>query len=408
MFELLRRLTVMVVIGAGVVTYVYVPEAVVRLNAEDPLDWYESSYAPQSKLGATGYAESFLRSEQAMLPPAEFLACHLEGRVKEISGPEWKTIVQALEAAPPGSEATDGGRFFATDAPLVGEVLAWMQEMQETGSTELAKTSGGNFLYLRYADDAKPWFASLSVVGPTDVSWSSAPVELRNPCRRFVVYLLPLAGLIYLTPPRPRKLAPDALRFPRLSIVLTDVIGFTLTTFMFAAPMLIVIGRGGLAPLLDFGFDGFGPVTLVFWLLGTISFSLLVIAGGQAVRQVVLLPDGLRDVSWRRDVTVRFDEIALVEPIVVSFPTGLRRLIWIVGILARSPILISQVLMFGYARHPGLDVRLRKGSTLRIVALPGMERILDACRAAGIRIADPNHQLMQPATSAQSSATSPG
>jgi hypothetical protein len=397
MFELLRRLTVMIILGAGVVTYVYVPEAIVRLNAEDPLDWYENSYAPQAKLGAMGYAESFLRGERAMLPPAEFLAQHVEGRVKEISGPEWYTLVQTLEAAPPGNEATERDRFFAADAPLVAEALAWMQAGQATGSKEVARTSGGRFLYLRYAADTKPHFVSLSMVGPTGVSWHSAPVELRNPWRRIAVYLLPVAGLIYLTPPRPHKLAADALTYPRLSIVLTDLIGFLLTTLCFAAPILIVIGRGGLAPLLDFGFDGFGPVTLVFWLMAILAYSMVVIAGGQAVRQVVILPDGLRDVSWRHDVTVRFDEIALVEPIVVSFPTGLRRLIWIVGILARSPILISQVLLFGYARHPGLNVQLRSGSTLRIVALPGIEKILDACRAAGVLVAAA-HDHEMPAT----------
>lgn len=389
MFELLRRLFVSVALGAAVVTYVRVPEAVVRVRPEDPFDWYEQAYAPQQSLGAMGLAESVMRRERSLLPPVAFIEQHVRGRVKDVSGVEWRGFRQGLQAAAPVADPATGGDYFAADVRPVADVLAWLQAAVVGNDPAAGNTSGGKFVYLRFTDEIGLRFAGLAVVGPGDFGWNSVPVALRNPLRRYAYYLLTLAGVVYLLPPRPRRLAPDALLYPRLSIVLTDVIGVVLATFFFAMPLFIVVSRGRPAALLDFGFNGFGPVTLVFWLMAAISASLLVVAATQAVRQVVLLPDGLRDRTWRRDVTLRFDEITAVQPIVIEFPRGLRLLIWIVGLLARSPLLISQVLLFGSARHPGLILQLRNGSRLRMLALPDLQRVVAACRAAGIPLVEP-------------------
>lgn len=388
MFELLRRATMLCLIGSAVVTYVYVPESITRLSSEDPLDWYEQVYAPQQALGAMGLAESYLRGERELLPPTAFIERHLQGRVKDVAGPEWQERLQQLRATPPADDGTHVGRFYDQDTKPVADVLAWLQNAQAAGDPSAAQTSGAKFVYLRFVADAGPQFASLSVIGSADLAWQAAPVELRNPLRHYALYLLPAAGSIYLLPPWPRKLRPDALTYPRYSIVLADLIGTILTTMFFAVPFFIVIGRGKFSALLDFGFDGFGFATVVFWLLATVAASILVVTAGHAVRQVVLLPHGLRDITWRRDVTVRFNDIAEIRPIEVSVPVGLRRLLWIAGFLFRSPLLISQVLLFGYARHPGLEVHLRNGSRLRLIALPDMERIVQACRAADVALVD--------------------
>lgn len=389
MFELLRRATVLCLMGSALVTYVYVPKSITRLSLEDPLDWYEHAYAPQRALGAMGLAESYLRGERELLPPAAFIEHHLQGRVKDVAGPEWRERLQQLGAPPPTDDQTPVGRFYGNNETLIADVLAWLQNTEAVSDPGAAQTAGANFVYLRFVADAGPQFASLSVIGPADLAWQAAPVELRNPLRHYALYLLPAVGFIYLLPPWPRKLRPDALTYPRYSIVLADLIGTMLTTMFFALPFFIVIGHGKFSTLLDFGLAGFGFATVVLWLLAAVAASILVVTAGHAVRQVVLFPEGLRDITWRQDVTVRFDDIAEIRQIVVSMPVGLRRLLWIAGFLFRSPLLISQVLLFGYARHPGLDVHLRNGSHLRLIALPGMERIVEACRAAGVAIVDP-------------------
>jgi hypothetical protein len=389
MFELLRRATMLCLIGSAVVTYIYVPESITRLSLEDPLSWYEQAYAPQQALGAMGIAESYLRSERELLSPAAFIERHLQGRVKAVAGSEWQERLQQLRATPPADVGVPVGCFYDEDTTPVADVLSWLQNAQAVGDPSAAQTAGAKFVYLRFVTDAGPQFASLSVIGPADLAWQAAPVELRNPLRHYAHYLLTAAGFIYLLPPGPRKLRPDALTYSRYSIVLADLIGTILTMMFFAIPFFIVIGRGKFSALLDFGFDGFGFATAVFWLLAAVAASILIVTAGHAVRQVVLLPDGLRDITWRQDVTVRFDDIAEIRPIEVSMPIGLRRLLWIAGFLFRSPLLISQVLLFGYARHPGLDVHLRNGSQFRLIALPGMERIVEACRAAEVSIVDP-------------------
>jgi len=384
--ELLRRVIVLVLLGAAVATHVYAPHAVVRVVVEDPADWYEQAYAPHAAIGATRLAESVLRDERAMLPIAAFLDRHLKGRVKDVVGSEWEEVWKCVEPANVASDSVAEGCFYRPDERPIAGVLDWLVTAQATGDSAAANTSGGKFVYLRWSEDATPRIAGLNVLDPTDYGWDSVPIALRNPLRGYTRYLLVPAFLAYLLPPRPRKKASDALVFPRASIVLADLVGTALTIIFFALPLLIVAALGKPTSLLDFGFDGFGFATLVMWSLAGVASSILFISAGQAVRQVVLLSDGLRDITWRHDVTIRFEEIASIRPVVREMPAGLRRVLWIAGLLLRSPLLISQLLLFGRARTPGLELDLRDGTRLRIVALPGLERILERGKAAGIPI----------------------
>ncbi|MCE9606041.1 MAG: hypothetical protein K8U03_14185 [Planctomycetia bacterium] len=386
MIELLRRVIVSVLLGAAVATYVYAPHAVVRVVVEDPADWYEQAYAPHAAIGATRLAESVLRDERAMLPIAVFLDRHLQGRVKDVVGPEWEEVWKCVQPADVPSDSVAEGCFYTLDTTPLAEVLDWLATAQATEDSAAANTSGGKFVYLRWTKDSTPRIAGLMVLDPSDHGWESVPVPLRNPLRGSARYLVLLALLAYVLPPRPRKIAFDALVFPRASIILADMIGTALTIIFFALPLLIVAARGKPASLLDFGFDGFGFATLVMWSLAGFASSVLFIAAGQAVRQVVLMSDGLRDVTWRHDITIRFEEIASIRPIVREMPAGLRRVLWIAGLLLRSPLLISQLLLFGRAQTPGLELNLRNGTQFHIVALPGLERILERGRAAGIPI----------------------
>lgn len=386
MIEVLRRLIVSFLLVTAVTAYVYVPNSVVHIIVEDPADWYEQSYAPHAAVGATRLAESVLRGERAMLPIAVFLDRHLRGRVKDVAGPEWEEVWRCVQSASDADGSISEGCYYRPDATPIIDVLAWMAAAQENREPAVANTSGGEFVYLRWSGDASPRIGGLAVLEPSDYGWDSVPVLLRNPFRGYATYLVPLALLAYVFPPCPRKLAAEALVFPRATIVVADLIGTVLTVIFFILPILIVAERGKLSSLLDFSFDGFGPATLVFWLLSGIASFILFIAAGQAMRQVVLLPDGLRDVTWRHDVTIRFDEITSLRPIVRELPTGLRRILWVAGLLLRSPLVISQMLLFGGARTPGLELNLRDGMRLPIVALPGLERILECVKAAGIPI----------------------
>jgi len=384
--ELLRRVIVLVLLGTAVVAYVYTPHAVVRVVVEDPADWYEQAYAPHAAVGATRLAETVLRDERAMLPIAAFLDRHLQGRVKDVVGSEWEEVWRCEQPTGVDAGSTAEGCFYSPHVTPIADVLAWLAAAEAAGDSAAANTSGGKFVYLRWTEDSPSKIAGLMVLDPSDYGWDSVPIALRNPLRGYTGYLVVCAFSAYLLPPRPRKKASDALVFPRASIVLADLVGTALTIIFFALPLLIVAARGKPASLLDFGFDGFGFATLVMWSLAGVASSILFISAGQAVRQVVLLSDGLRDITWRHDVTIRFEEIASIRPIVRVMPAGLQRVLWIAGLLLRSPLLISQLLLFGRARTPGLELDLRDGTRLRIVALPGLERILERGKAAGIPI----------------------
>jgi hypothetical protein len=379
---------VLLLLGAAVVAFVYVPNVVLHVVVENPADWYEQAYAPHAAVGATRLAESVLRGERPMLPIVAFVERHLQGRVKDVAGAEWEEVERCLTTANAGVGSVASGCYYQPDAAPFSELLAWMADAQATRDPAVAATSGGKFIYLRWSSDTLPLVAGLTMLDPTDYGWDSVPLALRKPFSGYARYFVLSALLVYVVLPHPRKLAPDALVFSRASVVPADVVGAGLTILFFALPILIVADRGKLSSLLDFGFGGFGPATLVFWLLSGLSSFILLIAAGQAVRQVVLSTEGLRDVTWRRDVTVRFEEIKSIQPTVREFPSGLRRILWIVGLLLRSPLLISQLLLFGNAKTFGLMLNLRDGTQLRIVAPPGLNRVLEHCQTAGIPIVD--------------------
>jgi hypothetical protein len=381
----MRRIALLLLLGVAVVAYAYVPDAVLHVVMENPADWYEQAYAPHATIGATRLAESVLRGERPMLPIAVFLERHLQGRVKDVSGAEWEEVGRCLTTADATLGSVASGCYYQPDAAPISELLAWMADAQATRDPAVAATSGGKFIYLRWSSDTLPLVAGLMMLDPTDYGWDSVPLALRQPFSGYARYFVLSALLVYVVLPRPRKLAPDALVFSRASVVPADVVGAGLTILFFALPILIVADRGKLSSLLDFGF---GPATLVFWLLSGLSSFILLIAAGQAVRQVVLSTEGLRDVTWRRDVTVRFEEIKSIHPTVREFPSGLRRMLWIAGLMLRSPLLISQLLLFGNAKTLGLTLDLRDGTQLRIVAPPGLDRVLEHCQTASIPIVD--------------------
>lgn len=309
----------------------------------------------------------------------EFIADRTKDRIIWVEGTQWKEFFDGVEAACAGRGGPEWDRRFGSS--YCSEHLYFRPDEKPVNELAGKVTGEHGFSYLGLKEEGKTRYLTITHISDTDLH--NAPWAVSRPMRQWSVGFLLVGLLGYIFLPWPKHPA-GAVRYSLIRAgILPDIAGLLVAGVFFAMPILVLSGGGGPkiggSPL-DFQ-TGAGYFTLIFWAIGAIAASLLVVAASYCSYQVLVLPDGLRCAALSGLRQVPFSEIASVQPIEYRPP----RWLMIVAALSRNASLMG--LSMDY--QSGIGVSLKDGGTWRFWfrGLFGGETLVSALHEAGVKIA---------------------
>ena len=340
----------------------------------------------------------------------QFIAESTKGRLIETSGPAWagfrKSGVQTLSGA--STELADhlsvgrGSKFlyFATSTAPLSEIAGRFSD-------------GNPFYYVAIADGGVQYLEVL--FQRPQGAMQDAPSRLQYPCLHQAVWFF-IAGLLgYALIPWYLNGANELRYSTARSMVVPDLMGVVMVSVFFAMPFLIIShNASSMSPfaLLDFT-DGWGILTVVFWLFALGIGSIIAVALWYATFSLSLRPDSLGRRTLFADEDYPYAEITSVEPAVKDWPKWLIVASWLVVLFgsARHSLQMGGMLL-ARQRNFGIKIRSRnrRDVFISINYLPDFNRLFHALKQHGVPLHPELASAIEenPGLATDTPATTPG
>ncbi len=363
--EVLRRLAVLVGLLMAVWFYLWPAEYVYSVSLVD-------FRAAQQK-------ERW--KDDRNMPLDQYMAKKVEGRLKQVSGPQWQELLKAMLRAQNGplpemlqDRLYTIGRgyakyyYFGPDDEPMASV-----GMPRDGYTYLTMTMDGRRYFMGLSSQLYRWA-------------SNAPSWLLYPTRGYAWVPLLLGLLGYLFIPR-RKHPEGAYTYGRFSSQIgPDILGLLFAGVFFGLPLLIIPDNSDIWSVFNFD-GGWTVLTLIFW--GPMAACGVALLGVAARYASIWLQVGAKDftrASLRGVEHFKYSDIAKAQPYERHAP---RWLVW--GLMffgAGNPTAMGQALLIQGNIEVGWELHLRDGRKVRIMinSLEGAEKLPKAWAKAGVRV----------------------
>jgi hypothetical protein len=322
----------------------------------------------------------FVSEKDRDLPLNQFIAKKINGRLKEVSGPEWLTVVQSLlshrqgqtpeewkDNQPKRFRGSDREFYFSPDQHPFAEVAP----------------RPGKVVYLAFDLDGREHYILLNAQRPQYAR--DAPANILYPLRGYAWLPLTIGLLIYFVIPRVKRPS-GSLGYLRLwGLVISDVLGLAFAGFFFALPLVMILEKGGgLSSLFDFQ-TGWAWLTIVLWLLT--GFGLLIMAVGVWYRNfwISFVQDGLVRHTYKGDQLYRYADMQKTSIRTKNYH-------WLVAMLmtigARNPTAMGQAAILASQGHSGIGIDMKKGKLLwiRLEAFEDPKRLAWMLKDNGVEV----------------------
>ncbi len=317
------------------------------------------------------FAQSYVRSPYTTTRAgslADFVRRRTEGRTLDATGTPWAAFARDLRAG------TAAGVLQRLSSERLGEAVVFPHDALPA----FPEGDIGSLLYIHVpADDL--WISLSREHAPEieglDRRWA-------YPHRTAGLALLPLAFLVLFLP-SPVRPPPGALTYSRApSVVLPDLLGLVGGAFFFTLPLLILAEQApGQSPVQAAG--GWSWLTWSFWLMAAGFLLLNGVAFYYATLHLLITDAALVVRKGARSHAYAWADMAACSP--YASPRG--RIIGVLLILfGRGPAMVGQGLLVASNTERGLEIRMRDGRSLRIMAnsFPGFPAVVDALHRRGV------------------------
>ena len=364
--EVLRRLAALVGLFTALIFFLNPVATVLKVDLPD--------FARVQKQGAVW-------EKSRKLPLEKFIAQRVDGRLREVSGPEWEAVVRGLfshrqgrtpakwiDNQPKRLKGRDREFYFSPDQEPFAKV----------------SPGPGRVVYLALNLEGRKHYVLLNPKRPEDAR--DAPSSILYPLRGFAWAALALGLLIYFFLPKVKR-PRGSLGYLRLRrLVISDLMGLAFAGFFFAFPLGMILDKGGgLSSLFDFE-GGWAWLTICMWLLSV--FGLVMIAAGAWYRTfwITFTPQGLVRHTCRGS---RFYPYAEMKQASLRDKNHH----WLVTMLlllgGNNPTALGQAVILAGQKHTGIGLNMKKGKSLwiRLEAFEEPERLVRNLKENGVKLA---------------------
>lgn len=327
-------------------------------------------------------------------------------RLIEVSGSHWTEFYNAVQQTLAGKSKTFARNvnrgygsymlYFPTDAAPLKELA------DRLGDAKV-------FTYVAVRDGAGAKYMEVLFQRPQSVL-HDAPNWLFYPLRGQAGWWFIVGMLAYAAIPWYRK-RPDELRFSTgRAMIGPDMLGMVMSVFFLTLPILVITGNARASEPLDLlGFhSGWWPLSLVMWLMACSGLATVIVALWYAMFSVVLTSTGIRRRTLLSEDDYAFADMVAVEPARWAWPTWLRNVVRLIGLLNWR--LLGAVLIGSSEEAYGIAIRFKDGRKLKLwmTDLPGFERIFHALRKAGVPLDPKLANIIDEDLASSAPATKPG
>lgn len=295
---------------------------------------------------------------------AHFIRRRTEGRTRVVTGREWVRLVEAMR-----DEPFDGS---LQRLPRSAGEESWAFRPEA-----LPSLPGGlleAYTYVRVQPD-DIWITldpeDASEVRGLDGRWA-------HPRRTLGLVLLPLAFLIYFFVPRIKPPSGSLVYARGPSVIAPDLLGLIGGGFFFALPLFILAENApGQLPWSTEGGWHFLTGAMALMVAGFLALNL--VGFFYSTLYLELTEDALRIGRWTGACAYSWADMEACSPYQSNRGKVLGLLLIV---LANSPGMVGQGLLVASNTERGLEIRMKNGKTLRIMAnsLPGYANVVEALR----------------------------
>jgi len=395
--ELWRRVALVLGILIGLALFCYVAPAMVSVTA---LDW-EKEQADELR-SYSGYVSEEDKRLNA-LPLDEYIREKTGGQVTSVDSDKWSDFFAQVRLASMweyelssfGDRVSEEDKddFWKPTRPV--EVFfkpdeipyaQWGLRPGDGQSAYISTDSGSETIYLRLK-----YHDYQTSVGAMSSPYRTAPGWLYHPYRTIGIIIMILGLLLYIFLPR-RKKQPDDISYSTGSMVAGDLAGVIILLPFYGLPFLV---NGGTVQAIT----GLWPITLIMWLLASISIYLFYSNAWHASYLIELTTDALSLITFKGVRKIRFDDMAAVDLVALSNPGWFRKLFLALAFLsvisgrASSTQPAGSALLASSASYGGLEIKGRSGGKpiyiwfsdqMGGVIINHFDQVPEAIEAAGV------------------------
>ena len=322
----------------------------------------------------------FVSEKDRNLSLEQFIDKRIDGRLREVSGPEWEAVVRGFLDHRQGRtpEEWQGNQPRLSKGPEREFYFG-------PGQQPFAEVSPGpgKVIYLGLDYEGSRHYLLLNPKRPKYAR--DAPPKILYPLRAYAWIPLALGFVLYFLLPRVKR-PRGSLGYLRLwGLIVSDLMGLAFAGFFFAFPLGMILKKGGgLWSLFDFE-RGWAWLTIIMWLLTGFGLTMMAIGVWYRNFWITLTPKGLIRHTHRGEEVYDYSGMARAS-------LSPKNHHWLVGALlavgGNNPTAVGQAAILASQNHIGISLELKEGKPLwiRLEAFEDPQRLVRTLKENGVRL----------------------